>query len=196
MNREKLFKKCQELAISVCSKNQINVELGAGGRTLPGWLSIDNTTSAHIQCDISTIGIPFPDYSISKIYASHFLEHFSYPNPMLFILKECFRSMCSGGILKIAVPNASIYINAYINKDPFPEVIPAYKPAFFHNTHIDSINYIAYMAGEHKHLFDIENLLHIIGEAGFTSVYERPFEDGLDPLYRAPQSIYAHGVKP
>lgn len=115
---------------------------------------------------------------------------------MMFILKECFRTIINGGIINIAVPDASIYIRAYLNKDNFPEMIPVYKPAFFYNTHIDSINYIAYMAGEHKHMFDIENLLHVISEAGFVNVTERSFENGIDSLHRKPQSIYARGIKP
>lgn len=192
----KLRDECQQLARSLCEPGAVRVELGAGGRTMPGWVSIDNSTDAAIHCDISVVGVPFQDGGVDEIYSSHFFEHLSYPNPMTFVFSECMRVLRPGGVFKIAVPDASIYIRAYMNKEDFPEVIPVYKPAFFFNTPIDSINYIAYMAGEHKHMFDMENLLQVMRQAGFVDVAERSFEEGLDTLRRKPQTIYAVGIRP
>ena len=46
-----------------------------------------------------------------------------------------------------------------------PEDYFGWRPAFNSTTSIDAINYVAYMGGEHKYMFDQENLLHIFRTA-------------------------------
>lgn len=41
-------------------------------------------------------------------------------------------------------------------------------------------HYIAYMAGMHKHCFDIDNLLTILNEAGFKDARQRQFDPSID----------------
>ena len=171
------------------------VELGAGGRHMPGWISVDISGNVDIFCDCSKERLPFPDNFATEVYHSHFLEHFSYPEPMKHVLSECLRILKPGGRMRAAVPDASIYIKAYVNKMPFPEVIPVYKPAFFFNSHIDSINYIAYMAREHHHMFDIDNLIKVLELADFINVAERKFDSDIDVEKRKPQSIYVTAYK-
>lgn len=173
----------------------LRVELGAGSRNMDGWVTLDISNSADIQCDCSIQPLPFADETVNELYASHFLEHFSFPKPMLYILEECKRVLSPDGKLSIAVPDASIYIRAYMEEKAFPEVIPVYKPAFFFNSPIDSINYIAYMNGQHKHMFDLKNLLAILKIAGFSDVQSRNFDPTIDIEKRRPQSIYAVAYK-
>jgi len=58
------------------------------------------------------------------------------------------------------------------------------------------VNYVAYMDGEHKYLFDIENLLYILKNAGLVEVVERKIDTSVDRPERDYESIYAIGVKP
>lgn len=173
----------------------LRIELGAGGRKLDGWVSYDMLPSSDIQGDINKWGIPFPDESVDEIYSSHVLEHFLFPTEMMPVLTECLRVLKTGGTMKIAVPDSTLYINGYLAKE-FPyHIIEPYPPAFHYRTPIDSINYMAYMAGDHRHMFDLENLLAILTFAGFNHVQKRNFEAGLDIERRAPQSIYASAKK-
>ena len=109
-------------------------------------------------------GIPFPKESISKLYSSHFFEHLTYQEGQIFF-DECLRVLIPGGVFSICVPNARLYIDSYLNSDN-PELdrnhFFGYKPAYNNTTRIDYINYVAYMDGQHKYMFDQENLLHIL----------------------------------
>lgn len=174
---------------------ELRIELGAGARKMPGWTGIDISPKADLVCDIGTEVWPFADGSVREIYASHVLEHFSYLTTMRHVLDECLRVLCPGGRLRVAVPDASIYIRAYLEGRDFPEVIPVYKRAYFFNSPIDSINYIAYMAEQHRHMFDMENLLCVLRNAGFVRVAARDFDPEIDVAKRHPQSIYAEAFK-
>ena len=61
---------------------------------------------------------------------------------------------------------------------------------------MDVINYIAYMDGQHRYMFDEENLAHVLSVTGFTDVRIRDFDPSLDLPERRQGSIYVAGVKP
>ena len=49
-------------------------------------------------------GIPFESESIPNIFSSHFLEHL-FKDDCEFLLKECYRVLKSGGLIRICVPS-------------------------------------------------------------------------------------------
>jgi hypothetical protein len=51
------------------------------------------------------------------------------------------------------------------------------------------------MGGQHKHLWDEENLIAIIRAAGFEKVVLREFDPSLDKPERNHESIYALAIK-
>lgn len=173
----------------------INVELGSGGVTRPGWVGID-LDGADINLDLTKRPLPFPDGSVDCVYASHAFEHFSYPEPMLSILRECHRVLKPGGTLSVCVPNAAFWVEAYL-KGEYPDRPAAdfCQSALHKNSRMDILNYTAYMGGEHKHMFDPEGLLSILSKAGFRNVTQRGFDPELDLEDRDWESIYAVGVK-
>jgi len=172
----------------------MNLELGSSEKRMPNWVTVDRDIRADICTDLSQ-GIPFPDGGVDQIYSSHLLEHFYYPD-MRNLLLECYRVLKLGGIFKVAVPNMRIYIDAYVKEDKFeiPEQ-SIYRPAFHFFSKIDYVNYMAYLDGIHRFMFDEENLPRIIADVGFKNVTIRPFELGLDLESRRYESIYAGGVK-
>jgi predicted SAM-dependent methyltransferase len=176
-------------------KNEIFLEIGAGEkRGKNGWVTIDITKNCDIFWDLKK-GIPFPDESISKIYSSHFLEHLSYKEGQRF-LDECLRVLVQSGNFSVCVPNARIYIEAYLmNSDLDRNLFFDYKPAYNNTTKIDYLNYIAYMDGRHKYMFDKENLIYILESKGFKNVHLREFDSNLDCKTRDFQSIYAEALK-
>tara|TARA_Y100000389_G_scaffold197899_1_gene233398 strand:+ start:20743 stop:21681 length:939 start_codon:yes stop_codon:yes gene_type:complete len=52
----------------------------------------------------NNLSIPEDDVSIELIYCSHTLEHIDYSSSIRF-LKECFRILKKGGVMRIALPN-------------------------------------------------------------------------------------------
>jgi predicted SAM-dependent methyltransferase len=174
--------------------NKINLELGAGGRKMDGWTSIDFGKDSDIVMDLSS-PLPFPDNTVTQIYASHLLEHFYYPD-LMHLIYECYRVLKPGGILTVAVPNARIYLDAYQNPEKFDSnYYCRWKPGFHYNTKMDYVNYIAYMGGHHRYMFDEENLLLILSKPGFESVKIREFDPALDLEQRSYESIYAEATK-
>ncbi len=176
------------------SGEQIKLEFGAGNRKMKGWTTIDMNYSCDIFLDLRS-PIPFPDNSVDQIYSSHLLEHFDYSDLVKF-LAECYRILKKSGSFKVAVPNAKIFLDAYLNQEELDvDYYFRYKPAFNNNSKIDYVNYIAYMDGEHRYMFDEENLSIILANAGFSNVRLREFDPSLDIEQRDQFSIYAGGIK-
>lgn len=173
----------------------IHLEVGAGDKEGSiGWTTLDITPPCDIYWD-ATKGLPFPDGSMAMVYSSHFLEHIDFSQIRRF-LQECVRILEPNGTFSICVPNARIYIEAYLNRTPLEsEPFFSFGPAFNDTTYIDYVNYIAYMDGHHKYMFDEENLLHVLKSSGFSSVRLRDFDPALDLSYRDYESIYAEAVK-
>lgn len=176
-------------------KKVIFLDLGAGPKKGTGnWVTIDISTKCDVFWDL-TCGIPFPDKSISKIYSSHFLEHLSFENGQR-ILDECKRVLVEDGIFSICVPNARIFLEAYVHSRPLDqEHFHFFKPAFNNTTRMDYANYIAYMEGRHKFMFDEENLIFILNAKGFRNVRLREFDSSIDLEKHDAESIYAECQK-
>jgi predicted SAM-dependent methyltransferase len=174
------------------NNTEIRLEIGSGPKKgTNGWVTVDTTRNCDLRWDLRD-GIPFPDNSVSMIYSSHVFEHIPYQG-IIALMKECHRVLKKGGVFSICVPNARPYILDYAeNRDSFWNALPAfYEPALTHNSPIDKINYIAYMDGEHKYLFDEKNLVSIIASVGFKDVKMRNFDDQIDIKERDFESIYA-----
>jgi predicted SAM-dependent methyltransferase len=162
---------------------------------MEGWTSVDLNLAADIQHDLSK-PLPLPDESVDAIYSSHMLEHFTYPHPMLDLLGDCRRLLKPGAPLKLAVPNARLFLDAYQNPASFEREKFCTEPVGLHYTsRIDVVNFIAYLGGEHKFMFDEENLPRILGEAGFRNARIREFDPSIDVPYRRHESLYAEAVK-
>ena len=52
------------------------------------------------------------------------------------------------------------------------------------------------MGGQHKYMFDEENLMHLLEHSGFENCSTREFDELLDSKARATDSIYAEALKP
>ncbi len=148
-------------------RREILLELGAGNKKgNGGWVTLDLTENCDIYWDL-TKGLPFPDGTIAKIYSSHVFEHFSFRDGQ-HLFDECRRVLIPGGIFSICVPNARIYLEAYVKGERLDEHIYFLsKRAYNHTTMIDCVNYMAFMDGLHKYMFDEENLLQILKQRGF-----------------------------
>jgi predicted SAM-dependent methyltransferase len=176
------------------SSDPICLDLGGADPGKGEWTSVDMTLQCDIYWDLR-LPIPLPGSSVSKIYSSHLFEHLTYDQGQ-GLLRESLRLLKPRGTFSICVPNARIYVEHYLGIKPVPDEYFGWEPAFNNTTGIDAINYVAYMDGEHKYMFDQENLLHILTGAGFKDVAEREFDSETDRPERDCESIYAIGTKP
>jgi predicted SAM-dependent methyltransferase len=139
--------------------------------------------------------LPFPDKTVHNIYSSHLLEHFTYKEVMA-VLAECKRILVSGGSFSVAVPNARLYLESYSNPGKTNiESLCRSKQGLNGHTRIDYVNYMAYMDGYHKYMYDEENLVEILNTAGFKNASLRDFDETIDEKSRDDISIYAEAFK-
>jgi len=151
------------------------LNIGAGGIAgTNGWTTMDICRQADYWWDASR-PLPIRDGTVDRVYSSHMLEHLSYRQIIVF-LKEAYRILKPGGEISIAVPDAAIYLDAYFKKEILPDNLLSYQPAIYSKLPIDMVNYMAYMGGEHRHLFTMDNLLDVLRKAGFRDVNPREFD--------------------
>lgn len=97
---------------------KIKLHVGCGTLYKDKWINIDNNSDNNIEkLDINhdlSKGLPFDDFTVDFIYNEHFIEHLSRDDGLLF-LKECFRVLKNGGVLRIACPDLDDIIKNYLN---------------------------------------------------------------------------------
>lgn len=176
------------------NRSEIKLELGESKSRMEGWLTVDCQGAPDLLHDLRQ-PFPFPDGSVDQIYSSHVIEYFDYQE-LLSHLSEIRRMLKPGGVFRVAVPNARIYLDAYFHSDSFDvNYYCRYAPAFHYHSPIDIVNYIAYMAGYHRRLFDEAQLLAILKSAGFRNVASRAFDENIDLEDRRYESIYARAER-
>lgn len=93
----------------------MKLHLGCGPRYIPGFVHVDAQAAPHVDIVGPVEHLPQADDSVSLIYASHVLEHFgryAYQD----VLREWFRVLRPGGVLRLAVPDFGACAAIYYEK--------------------------------------------------------------------------------
>jgi len=94
------------------SLNYLNV--GCGNKFHKEWVNVDiSSKSPYVKSYNLLKGLPFPNDQFDVIYHSQVLEHFSKEKAPDFV-KECFRVLKPGGIMRVVVPDLENIANEYI----------------------------------------------------------------------------------
>ncbi|MBE0626760.1 MAG: methyltransferase domain-containing protein [Burkholderiales bacterium] len=175
------------IKIKALGTNIAKLEIGSGPHKRKGWLTVDMCNGADVFWDLRK-ALPFKDASFHQVYCSHVLEHFAYQD-LMALLREVHRVLRVGGEFLIAVPDASLYVDAYLGKRDGEELL-RYRPAVISSNRMDILNYMFYMDGHHRFMFDAENLAFHCKAAGFSNCVSRPFDSLVDMLSRDYESLY------
>lgn len=96
----------------------MKIEVGAGGRTAPGFLAVDlNPRRADVVADATRL--PFRTSSITSFRAVDVLEHLSYRDTAA-VLAEWARVCAPGADLYVQVPDAHQIMYEYVNAGTRP----------------------------------------------------------------------------
>lgn len=95
------------------NQGDCNLNIGSAQYHIAGFTDLDlpsdwydkKRTNTFIPFDIRTDKIPFDNNSVSNIYCSHVIEHLE-DEAVTFFIENCFRSLKSRGVLRIACPDA------------------------------------------------------------------------------------------
>lgn len=80
------------------------------------WENIDlvPASSEVTACNILA-GLPYPDDTFEMAYSSHVLEHLT-PNQAKTLLREVYRVIKPGGLIRLAVPDVEGIVRAYLKE--------------------------------------------------------------------------------
>jgi predicted SAM-dependent methyltransferase len=95
------------------TKREIKLHLGCGDKEIPGFIHIDINDFPHIDYRKSVEDLTiFDDRIVDVIYSSHTLEYFDRFR-VRDVLKEWYRVLKKGGILRVAVPDFEGIVRVY-----------------------------------------------------------------------------------
>lgn len=173
------------------------VNVGCGSRPTPKWVNIDLYNSADVRFWDCRKDLPFRDNSVLSFYSEHAFEHLD-PNDAIRFLKEALRCLEPNGVIRLVVPDAGRYLQAYSRDWGALAVIRQlsrldtdswYDPwlGSVYATKLQLINAIFRQGYEHKYAYDEETLTAMLKEAGFSRVFRQEFNQSTD-RFMAPDS--------
>jgi len=177
----------------------LSINLGCGYRPMKDWINVDQARGPEVQvvwnlCE----GLPFPDNSCSAIFSEHMIEHIT-KDDAANLLRECYRVLQPGGVLRMSTPDAELFFRAYAGDKKFLD-----HPAFSQpiDTPVDRVNYMMREYGQHLWSYDEELLTLMFIRAGFRAVIRQcfgvsahPRMNNIDYDQREFESLYLEGIK-
>jgi predicted SAM-dependent methyltransferase len=179
--------------------NELKLNIGCGTSGIVGWCNIDNSPTVllsriplgrrlfrtpawpHDVRRINAIrGLPFADSSVSYIYSSHLLQGLIYRDSLVLI-KEGFRVLRPGGVLRIAVPDLEQVIKDYLADR---DVLASHKLMSRLSPKGSTIRDLLRKGrgyGGYQQMFDRRSLTHLFSEAGFKNSEVCGFKQSLIP---------------
>jgi predicted SAM-dependent methyltransferase len=220
----------------------IRVHLGCGLTTPSGWVNVDGSWNArlakhpilrrtlhalHVTSpdklnvpwnpeilihDLRT-PLPFPNDSASTVYSSHLLEHLYFEEGHRLI-RETYRVLADGGILRIVVPDLGSIVQEYLGERPFGEPSNgAVKPCSADrlnqrllmrapappSDNLFSRLYNSWMDFHtHKWVYDANSLIHHLESAGFVEVRQMALHesqiDGIEQIEDPSRILKGEGI--
>lgn len=148
-------------------------------------------------------GLPHADDSCDVVYSSHMIEHFDRQEAAIF-LKEAFRVLRPGGIIRIVAPNIKHHVEQYLasgDANAFIEstLLCVSRP----RSPTQKIKQLFIGSRHHLWMYDGKSLTALLKIHGFEKVEELVAgqtniynPQSLDLFERVDESIYVEGVKP
>jgi predicted SAM-dependent methyltransferase len=153
------------------------LHLGCGTMAIPGWINIDiDSPVADVVLDL-TRGLPFPDNSISCIFAEHVIEHFDYGQTQA-LLAECRRVLAPDGVIRLSTPDLTWLAVTYLSA-----LTTEWGQLWQPNSPCHLINE-GMRAWGHKFLFDRPQLHESFLRAGFNSTLDCHWHQSSEPELR------------
>ena len=207
------------------ANRHLRLNLGCGLLTHPNWINVDGSWNARLakhpflRKTLSSLHIlpagkaeipwsrdifihdvrkplPFAEGSADAVYSSHVLEHL-YREQGEQLIRESFRVLAPGGIIRIVVPDLHTIIREYLGDRPFGELSSSEKdlptgdllnerllmrcPSPSKHNFLIRIYETWQDLHSHKWMYDEQSLGSLIRSAGFVDVVRRNYAESLIP---------------
>jgi SAM-dependent methyltransferase len=150
------------------------------------------------RCDI-TKGLPFEDGSVDAVYSSHALEHV-YLDDAEGVLRECFRVLRGGGILRLALPDAEAHARSLIDEGDGRKYLEDLGMAPLARPHFVTRVVSRFGSSYHRWQPTRRFVTQLLVSAGFEDVTDREFKQGnlpdLDAVEFREESFFLEAVRP
>ncbi len=121
-----------------------------------------------IHHDLS-FGIPLGDSIADFIYTSHFLEHL-YRKDAFNLLRESYRILKPGGILRMSIPDLEYAIKLYSGGEKY-KMLRNYFFVEDDDSHFS----------RHKYMYDFQILSALLKDIGFIDIVRKSYQNGSVP---------------
>lgn len=152
------------------NSQNLKIQFGCGDKPLPNWTNTDLIPSKRgIYALEVRKKMPFATNSVAFIFCEHLIEHLTKKESISF-LKECFRILKPGGVIRIGWPELSCIISAYSHSNS--ETWDTGNPES--ETLGDKVNDSFYLYG-HKYIYDNQTLELVMQRIGFVNYRQMPW---------------------
>lgn len=161
------------------------LHIGCGQNELPGWLNTELCPrGSQVYLD-ATRPFPLPDSCIDIVYSEHMIEHVPYEGGRA-MLRECYRVMKPGALLRIVTPNLAFLLR--LVEAPASPMHQAYIEYSLKEHQLDAPagsavhvfnNFVR--AWGHQFIYDETALRHLMSEAGYIGITARRLDESALP---------------
>jgi predicted SAM-dependent methyltransferase/glycosyltransferase involved in cell wall biosynthesis len=151
---------------SLHKTDSLKLNIGCGSVKFPDWVNIDIEPNADLVADVKN-GLPINDNSVDYIYNEHFIEHLNFEDGENAV-KEFYRVLKPGAVLRLAAPDLDYIINKYHNdwKNQDWLTWPGHE---YIKTKGQMIN-ISMREWGHEYVYNEEDLRNLLKKAGFQKI--------------------------
>jgi len=170
---------------ALARRRDVLVNIGCGPFGHDGWINFDLYAHTRVTLAIDCRrSLPLADDSCRGIHVEHYFEHLEPTRERSRFLAECRRCLQPGGILRIIVPDARKYAQAYL-ADGWAELnamgCGGEPPQTAFVTKMGALNHVFLQDGEHYGGIDAELLGDELTAAGFGDVKVVGWREGAFP---------------
>lgn len=182
----------------------VNMGCGPYGK-VEGWINLDLFPAPHVYIRTDCRKqFPLASGSCRGIHVEMFLEHLDPFDELPYFLAECYRCLQSGGVARFIVPDAELFIRAYLSPGWEAMNRISYGQEDWSKQYpskMDALNHVTQQGYEHYGGWDFERLRHVLSNVGFTRICRQEYGIGdfpggpIDREYHRQNGLYVEATK-